>query len=380
MSFSLRSRGIVALLWLGTEAFAQPSSRASGVQLSWVRGEGAQGCPSTLALQAEVTERLGYSPFTGSPSQWIEGYAVVESGRYLVRIFERDASGKALGTRTLSSELGDCSELGDATSLALALIVDPNAPLKPLPPSTEAKTAVVSNEGGPHTVPESSGKGTGASATASELVATATDPGLTGSRQANSCPESVRHAREPSSRRPANDGNCGDGEASISTQSDVASRGVSCDEPTNATGIALLSGWRLGTFPSPAFGVEFAAEGPMVRILALRYRLGMLFLPEQVVAHDAAKLGYTLTAGHLSACVQIHDSEALRLSGCAGAELGAVNTVVYDPEPTQPGDRPWFATRGDVAVQLRLWGPLRLEARALVLVPVTRWTFRARNR
>jgi hypothetical protein len=103
----------------------------------------------------------------------------------------------------------------------------------------------------------------------------------------------------------------------------------------------------------------------------------MLYLPEQVVAHAAAKLGYTLTAGHLSACAPFHDSEDLRLSGCAGVEFGAINTVVYDPDPTQPGDRPWFSTRGDVAAQLRLWGPFRLEARAFLLVPLTRWTFRA---
>jgi hypothetical protein len=57
-----------------------------------------------------------------------------DRARWYAVIALRDAKGTVLGTRELASESVDCGPLRDSVALAMALMIDPDATLHPLPP------------------------------------------------------------------------------------------------------------------------------------------------------------------------------------------------------------------------------------------------------
>lgn len=101
------------------------------VRFAWVRGTDADECPDASAMRADVTRRLRRDPFDESGPRSIE--AVVERApvgwRATLRV--RDGDGSLLGERTLTHDATRCAPIADASALAIALAVDPDAVVEP---------------------------------------------------------------------------------------------------------------------------------------------------------------------------------------------------------------------------------------------------------
>jgi hypothetical protein len=126
----------------GEAAFVRP-----GVHLSWVRGDGAGICPDAAAIEAEVSERLGSSPFARTPTQFIEAVVTQKPAGFEVAIAMRAADGTLLGNRALTSSPGDCRSIATAAALTIAILIDPDALVrapapKPAPTSTAPQAAM----------------------------------------------------------------------------------------------------------------------------------------------------------------------------------------------------------------------------------------------
>jgi len=116
--------------WANTaSAQATPKRETETYALSFVRGAGAEGCPSKRDLGSEVSARLGHSPFDPSAPRSIEilTEATPEGYRSVVSALDRD--GKLLGRRVLLSDEPSCAPIFSATALAVALLIDPEAAL-----------------------------------------------------------------------------------------------------------------------------------------------------------------------------------------------------------------------------------------------------------
>ena len=120
-----------AVLCLSGAANAQgePKKGTATYALSFVRGAGAEGCPSRQELEREVSTRLGHSPFESASSRSIEILTerTPEGFRSVVSVLDQD--GKLLGRRVLVGEEPSCAPIFSATALAVALLIDPEAAL-----------------------------------------------------------------------------------------------------------------------------------------------------------------------------------------------------------------------------------------------------------
>ena len=118
--------------WAGTtgRAHAQEPKRETGTfALSFVRGAGAEGCPSRQELEREVSTRLGHSPFDASAEKSIEILTERTPDGYRSIVSAIDRDGKILGRRVLLGEEPSCAPIFSATALAVALFIDPEAAL-----------------------------------------------------------------------------------------------------------------------------------------------------------------------------------------------------------------------------------------------------------
>lgn len=118
-----------------TEPPPAPSVRAT-YALSWVRAEGAEECPTGRVVAAEVERRLGRAVFDVNAERSFEVEVTRFGKTYRSDVFVRDATGKTVGHRMLQSDEPGCSALVNATSLAIALVIDPEAAAREPAPSS----------------------------------------------------------------------------------------------------------------------------------------------------------------------------------------------------------------------------------------------------
>ena len=95
--------------------------------LSWVRSEGAESCPAGRALVSEVERRLGRKVFDASAERAFEVVVSRAGDTFKSDVYVRDASGATVGHRALSGDEPGCGPLLNATALAIALVIDPEA-------------------------------------------------------------------------------------------------------------------------------------------------------------------------------------------------------------------------------------------------------------
>ncbi|MEZ4407525.1 MAG: hypothetical protein R3A52_13770 [Polyangiales bacterium] len=122
----------VSLALLPAVARADPPTT---VRFSWVRGDGADACPDERRVRDDVERRLGRDPFSDDATRSIEALVerVDEHWRATIRV--RDASGATVGERALTRDDARCDAVVDASALAVALAIDPDAPTDPPPPA-----------------------------------------------------------------------------------------------------------------------------------------------------------------------------------------------------------------------------------------------------
>lgn len=142
--------GVCLLLSSGRVLAQTPSasasasaSRAPRVHLSWTRdAEAAEACPGATQVQADVAERLGFSPFVvgDARSASIEVLVTHDRARWQAAVAMRDADGGLRGNRHVESAAADCHSLAAAAALAIALMIDPELLLRPPPRPAAAPT------------------------------------------------------------------------------------------------------------------------------------------------------------------------------------------------------------------------------------------------
>jgi hypothetical protein len=126
------------------------------VRLSYERGAGAESCPDAGHLRAAVAARLGYDPFVSREDVDTIAVRIERKGALRGSIDRRAPGNKARNKPThINSKGSDCSELGDALAVAIAIAVDPLSLTRepaaaPAEPKVEPPAAVEE----PETVPD----------------------------------------------------------------------------------------------------------------------------------------------------------------------------------------------------------------------------------
>jgi hypothetical protein len=98
--------------------------------LAWVRDDGAESCPPGREFAADVTQRLGRSPFDPDAPRSIEIRVERTATGFRSRVHVRGNDGSTLGRRMLTNDEPTCAPLFSATALAVALLIDPDAALR----------------------------------------------------------------------------------------------------------------------------------------------------------------------------------------------------------------------------------------------------------
>jgi hypothetical protein len=131
-----------------------------------------------------------------------------------------------------------------------------------------------------------------------------------------------------------------------------------------------------GVLPELAAGAALSVEGPSGR--TFQGTGGVLYFPE-VRTSAPADFAFGVTAGWLGGCGQPWRAERVALFLCAKLFIGAIHSVVYTLNPTQPGDRLWSGASVSSTAKFRIAGPFLAEIGAEVLVPLTRQPFMVRG-
>lgn len=281
MSRFVEARHVAVALVLGSTLCARVAS-AQGeqvlpVRLVWTRDDAAQACPSAEATEADVTQRLGFSPFAskGPAARVIE---VVVSGRrgvWEADVTVREADGSVRGSRHVESRAADCQPLASAAALAIALMIDPELLARA---SDNPRPSAPARREPPQEAPPSS----------------PAPP-----------PEPVRPA-EKSARRGA-----------------------------LAAGVALS----FSMLPRVAMGPTLRGELelPVRLVVAVE---AYYFTPQRLEAAGAlGSLG--MTALGAGVCYRAPLVPRLDLAACASALVGALTLAVQSPDPLSVDSRPW---------------------------------------
>lgn len=134
-----RARPAVALALVALPAAGWGDPVPATVRLAWVRGADADACPDGAWLRDEVTRRLRRDPFDDEGPRSIEAVVDRTEGGWRAVLRVRDRWGALLGERTLTREGDRCEPIVEASALAVALAVDPDAVIDETPrPTTPA--------------------------------------------------------------------------------------------------------------------------------------------------------------------------------------------------------------------------------------------------
>ena len=280
--------GVLALA-APPNAHAEASTAASPAPmyaLSWVRAEGAEECPAGRTLAKEVERRLGRAVFDAAAERSFEVEVTRFGKTYHSDVYVRDVADHILGHRSLQSDEPGCGALVDATALAIALVIDPEAGARQPPPGTSV--AAFEPPPAPPAVP---------------------------------VPSPAPPATPP-------------------TASPVESRVTAPPAPTLLTASlrAQLTAGLVGAV-SPGLELSISARpGPRWGVaLAGSYTLS------QTVSHGIGSLDLGLTRASALLTFDVIRAERARLVLGGGPTVGAYHLAVRQPSPvTSPGDY-WFA-------------------------------------
>jgi len=268
---------------------------------------------------AEVERRLGRPVFNAAAERSFEVEVTRFGKTYRSDVYVRDVAGHTIGHRSLQSDEPGCSALTNATALAIALVIDPEAAAHEPPP------------------------GTG--------VAAFEPPVVTPPPPASPAP--------PPTPPPA--------------PAPVALRVPAPAErmPLTASLRAQLTGGLAGA-TSPGFELSFSAR-PSKRwgiAIAGSYTLS------QTVTRGIGSLDLGLTRASALLTFDAGSSEKVRLVLAAGPSLGALHVAVREPTPViAPGDF-WFADLElGARLQIAVTKGVFIELGGAALLPLARQEF-----
>jgi hypothetical protein len=292
-------------------ASAQPMQSAS----LRVERSAEEACPDERAIRAEVDRRLGRASFAeGAPRSIVVEYRPSLRGRRRARITVREGTAEA-PVRDLSQDGPSCEALSEAVALAVALVIDPDAALRPAPPvpAAPAVTPAV-----PITCPEA---------------------------PAPSCPEC---AACPSPPPP------------------VAAPAPRRSLP--ASWIALSGGVAIGVAPAPSLSVGISAMVPLRGHWSLD--LGASYLPPVTTRDGTTSIGRTVA--RVGGCLDTTPTW-MQLGFCAGVLGGAMHLVALSLQPVDPGDRVWLGASAEFHARLLPGDRWVISAQVRPVVPLLTW-------
>jgi hypothetical protein len=312
--------GAFALLSSAQARAAEPTAAPSTYALSWVRAEGAEDCPTGRVVAAEVERRLGRAVFDVNAERSFEVEVTRFGKTYRSDVFVRDAAGKTVGHRMLESVEPGCSALVNATSLAIALVIDPDAATREPAPGS----SVAAFEAPPPPLP----------------APAPPPPPLPAPAPAPPAPQELRlPAPLPPSRT-----------VSLRAQ--------------------LTAGLVADTSP----GFELAVTGrPGVR---WGYALAASYTLSQTASRGIGSLDLGLTRASVLLTFDAARSEKVRLVLAAGPSLGALHVAVRRPAPViEPGDFWFAAAQLGAGLQISVNKDFFVELGGAGFVPFTRQSF-----
>src|SRR5262245_66400072 len=116
-----RAQVALAVLFSTLAASAQPAaSSPEPVRLVYTRSPEAEACPEASVIEADVTARLGESPFRSDALDSIEVNVGRERGEWRALIEEREGGGPPRGSRVVAGSAECCDCLARALGLAVA--------------------------------------------------------------------------------------------------------------------------------------------------------------------------------------------------------------------------------------------------------------------
>ena len=285
--------------------------------LGWDRLPGADACVATQPLARAVETRLGRKVFV-SPAEAdvsVEGRVEKKGAGYTATIVIRDAEGKLLGTRSLEKPDPSCAALTDALVIVIAVMIDPDASLGPVPP---VPPPPVPPEAPPAKPPE-------------PRIEKVYVPVLV--------PTPIEAPRKPALM----------GDAALSARVAV------------------------GVVPDPGVGVS------IVGVLVPRRFIGILARASFVVPRPAPVLGAEVSFSHVSGggglCPLAHTFGLVFLSGCAEGEIGLL--LVRPSGLPRSVNEARFTVAGGASfgASVLLFEPLTVRIGVVAMLPLVRESF-----
>jgi hypothetical protein len=129
---------LTSLVWPVTARAQEPLRR---VDLSWVRGPGADRCAPQRGVAAALRDRVGYDPTDARAEVSAEVLVTRVDGVWRATLTLRDAQGAVTLQRALTDADDRCDTLTDAVVESLALALDPSPPPPPTPPPPPPATS-----------------------------------------------------------------------------------------------------------------------------------------------------------------------------------------------------------------------------------------------
>lgn len=141
----MRSVALLLVIWLTAMPVRAQDEAGRTASLGWVRLPGAETCPSAQAIAQSTEAILGRDAFVApaNAALAIEGRAEPRVDGFRATLMVRDATGASIGERIVEVD-GACVALLAPLSIALAILVDPDAtPVEPPPPPPPPDLVVI---------------------------------------------------------------------------------------------------------------------------------------------------------------------------------------------------------------------------------------------
>ncbi len=321
------SRGARLITFSGALVLALAQARGVAAQVPRtaslrVTGGRPDDCPDAAALAEDVRRRIGRDGLVEESSRQITvRFDAVRRARRTARLVLREV-GERDAVRTISQPGPGCAELADAVALAVALIIDPDAALRPpasAPPPPLATPTLV--------------------CPVAECPTCAV------------CPPPPPPAPPLPAPRPLP------------------------APPAPTIWLRVTGGSSLGLDPSPSVSVGLSLDVGLSRRWGLQ--VGALLVPTHPT--DDGIVGVGRTFARAGAC---HDwaPGPVRLGLCAGAMGGAVHLSALSLQPVEPGDRFWAGLWFDGHAHVAIGRLFSLGLQARGVVPVLSWAPRIEGR
>ncbi|MGC4086789.1 MAG: hypothetical protein QM756_02610 [Polyangiaceae bacterium] len=305
---------------LGAVGSAAAQSSHTRASLAFARNAGAESCVDQTHLKGLVAARLGREPFDDQAPLRIEGVVSRVNQRFVLDLRTLDGSGSVLGQRHLESESADCAELGEAAALAIALSIDPNAPLTAPAPAA--------------------------------AVGSASEPVVATSPVAIACPPLPPQLV---CRKPA--------------------PSVVVAEPTmHRVSFSVRAPLALELVPGFAAGVGVSGRVTGERVALT---LGASWFREALADDERFSIGLSLV--QVGGCLRAWSFPKGMLALCAELQAGSQHAVVRQLSPLEPGDHLFVATAIGPQVWLDLTRQLQLELGVSADIPLWRPEFVLRS-